>query len=47
MSGLSLSRHSSWETCSEQEDNSLPPAQNVVSDASLRRRRFVTTTTIT
>uniref|UniRef100_A0A0P5XEN5 Putative Mitogen-activated protein kinase kinase kinase n=1 Tax=Daphnia magna TaxID=35525 RepID=A0A0P5XEN5_9CRUS len=38
MNALNLSRHSSWETCSEQEDNSLPATQNVTFDPTLRRR---------
>lgn len=39
MTALSLSRHSSWETCSEQEETSLPAVPNA--DATLRRMRFV------
>jgi hypothetical protein len=37
MNALTLSRHSSWETCSEQEESSLPATQN---DGTLRRRRY-------
>ena len=40
MNALTLSRHSSWETCSEQEESAnIPAGQNA--NATLRRRRLV------